>query len=110
MRYCTKKLTDKFQYDIITFQQGSVNMAVAEILMTKKECYTIFENGYILMKKGKYTPTKAPIYDVYPKPEKPEPGPTDFVQRNIWGQEIFRENEEILLWRLKCSEIDKISR
>lgn len=58
-------------------------MAIAEILTTKRECYTIFENGYIRMEKGKYTPSRAPIHDVYPKPERPEPGPIDLVEHNI---------------------------
>ena len=85
-------------------------MAVAEILTTKKECFTVFENGCIHMTKGKFIPSRAPIHDVYPKPEKPELGPVDWVEHNIWGEEIFRENENILLWRVKCSEIDRINK
>ena len=55
-------------------------MAVAEILTTKKECYIIFENGRILMEKGKYAPTKALLHDVYSKPKKPEAGLIDLVE------------------------------
>ena len=84
-------------------------MAIAEILTTKKECFVIFENGRIHMTKGKYTPSKPNIYDVYPKPDKPEPGPIALVQHNIWGEEIYRENAEIRAWRIQCEKIDEMN-
>lgn len=85
-------------------------MAVAEVLTTKKECFTIFEDGRIHMTKGKYTPSEAPIYDVYSKPKRPELGPVDLVERNIWGEEIYRENADIRAWRLKCEHIDRMNK
>ena len=84
-------------------------MAVAEIVTTKKECYTIFENGYIHMKRGKYAPTKAPLHDVYSRPKKPEAGLTDLVEHNIWGEEIYRENADIRAWRIECEKVDEMN-
>lgn len=84
-------------------------MAIAEILKTKKECFIVFENGYIRMTKGKYTPSEAPIYDIYSKPPKPESGPIDLVVGNIWGQVICRENKDIWNWRLECEHIDRMN-
>jgi hypothetical protein len=84
-------------------------MAVAEILMTKKECYTLFEDGHILMKKGKYNPTQPSLHDVYSKPEKPKPSPIDLVEHNIFGEEIYRENTNIRAWRIECEKIDEMN-
>ena len=79
-------------------------MAVAEIVTTKKECYTIFENGYIHMERGKYVPTKAPLHDVYSRPKKPEAGLTDLVEHNIWGEEIYRAMHEAVSQFKRVSE------
>ena len=84
-------------------------MAVAEILTTKKECFTIFENGRISMSKGKFEPSKPYLVDVCAKPERPQEGPIDLVEYNIWGQEIYRENAEIRRWRVECRRIDEIN-
>ena len=84
-------------------------MAVAEILTTKKECFTIFENGHIIMSKGKFEPSKANIFDVQDKPKRPEEGPIELVAHNIWGEEIYRENAEIRRWRIECEKIDEIN-
>lgn len=84
-------------------------MAIAEILTTKKECFTILENGRIIMSKGKFEPSKPNIFDVQDKPERPEEGPVDLVERNIWGEEIYRENAEIRCWRIECEKIDAIN-
>ena len=84
-------------------------MAVSEILMTKKECFTIFEDGHIIMQKGKYTPTKAPLHDVHPMPKEPEKGAFDVVQRNIWGEEIYKKNEAVRNWQLECRNIEEMN-
>lgn len=65
-------------------------MAVAEILMTQKERFTIFEDGHIVMEKGTYTPSQAPIYDVFPMPHK-------------------KENEDIRNWQLECRNIGEMN-
>ena len=84
-------------------------MAVSEILMTKKECFTIFEDGHILMEKGKYTPTKAPLHDVHPMSKKPEQRVFDAVQDNIGEEEFYRENEVVRNWQLECRNIEEMN-
>jgi len=84
-------------------------MAIAEILTTKKERFTIFEDGHIIMSKGKFEPSKANIFDIQDKPKRPEEGPVDLVEHNIWGEEIYRENAELRRWRIKCEKIDEIN-
>ncbi len=84
-------------------------MAIAEILTTKKERFTIFEDGHIVMSKGRFEPSKPNIFDIQDKPKRPEEGPVDLVEHNIWGEEIYRENAEIRRWRIACEEIDEIN-
>ena len=84
-------------------------MAIAEILTTRRERFTILENGHIIMSKGKFEPSKANIFDVQDKPKRPEEGPVDLVEHNIWDEEIYRENAEIRRWRIECEKIDEIN-
>lgn len=84
-------------------------MAIAEILTTKTECFTVFENGHIIMSKGKFEPSKPNIFDIQDKPKRPKEGSFDFVEHNIWGEEIYRENAEICSWRIECEKIDEIN-
>lgn len=84
-------------------------VAITEILTTEKERFTIFEDGHIVMSKGKFEPSKADIFDIQDKPKRPEEGPIDLVEHNIWGEEIYRENAEIRSWRVACEKIDEIN-
>ena len=84
-------------------------MAIAEILSTKKECFTILENGHIIMSEGKFEPSKPTFFDIQDKPQRPEEGLIDLVEHNIWGEEIYRENAEIRRWRIECEKIDEIN-
>ena len=82
-------------------------MAVAEILYTKTECFNIHENGYVDCIKGKFTPSQPRVFDVYAKPDRPEECGWSLVDRNIWGQELYREDLNIRDWKIKCEEIDR---
>lgn len=84
-------------------------MAIAEILTTRRERFTILENGHIIMSKGKFEPSKANIFDIQDRPKRLEEGPVDLVEHNIWGEEIYRENAEIRRWRIECEKIDEIN-
>lgn len=85
-------------------------MAVKEIIFTKKECFTILENGNIIRQVGKYEPSQCRFVPTRFEPPRPEESGVDLVQHNIWGQEIYREDEAIREWRIKCEAIRELNK
>ena len=77
-------------------------MKVIEVIYTKKEAYTIFEDGTITRKKGNFKPTEPTLKDEFPIPPKPALSNIDMVATNIWGRIVDRKNYAIWRWELDC--------
>lgn len=97
-------------YSVLFYSIGkALKMAVAEIIYTKNECFTIMDNGYIMFRKRqkgeKFEPTK-PLFIPRQKPVRPEPSNNVIEDHNIWGQVIDSIDTATLRWNLECKEID----
>ena len=75
-------------------------MKIIEQIYTKKECFTVYEDGHITCEKGKFEPTKPFLKDIIPLPQKPNKlSEYDMVSTNCFGKEI-RKNFAIWRWEL----------
>ena len=81
-------------------------MAIAEVVSTKRERFTILENGRVIREKGKFEPT-AHEFDVYKRPILPEKlGNKEIVLVDRWGNELIRLNKACYDWTLECEYVD----
>ncbi len=76
-------------------------MKVIEKIYTKKEAFTIYEDGHITCEKGQFTPTEPQLKDLIEYPQKPELSKYDMISTSPWGKEI-RKNYAIWRWELDC--------
>ena len=79
-------------------------MKVVDVIYTKTEAFTIFDNGTITRRKGRFEPTKPSGAGLHPLPEKPKPSDYDMVAYNLLGKEVARKNYSTWRWELDCQK------
>lgn len=79
-------------------------MKIIEQIYTKKECFTVYENGHITREKGQFKPTEPQLKDIIEYPPKPELSKYDMISTGIWRKEI-RKNYALWRWELDCQKI-----
>lgn len=81
-------------------------MAVKEQIHTKRDCYTVMEDGQIIHTRGKFTPDKPVFHGLIELPERPKTSGGYYVQFNIWGEEISRQAVNERAWLFECDRIN----
>lgn len=82
-------------------------MKIIEVICTKNEEYTVFEDGSIARKKGHFKPTEPRPRKVFSIPPKPAPSDYDMVAVNRWGHEVARKNGAIWHWERDCQSVQE---
>ena len=80
-------------------------MKIVEVIKTKKEAFTVFEDGHITRKIGKFTPTPPQMADKIPLPPRPTKLSKFDMVSSFWGMRIFRKNYAIWSWEKDCQKI-----
>ena len=80
---------------------------VLQVVTSKKERYTVYDDGRVEREKGKFEADKPILRDVYPYP--PEPQLTGYVYTDL-RRGIFAEDVAIVCHRETCREIDNLNR
>lgn len=85
-------------------------MAVKETIYTKKEKFTVFENGQIfrrMLTKEEQEQIQPSTPRIIDKPTRPEPSGFAYISYNIWGEEIGRHYESDNVYEETCQKIDE---
>lgn len=80
-------------------------MKIVELIQTKKEAFTVFEDGHIVRETGKFKPTPPSRTNEIPLPQKPtELSEYDMVS-SFWGIRVYRQNYALWRWERDCQKI-----
>ena len=80
-------------------------MKIVEVIKTKKEAFTVFEDGHITRKIGNFTPTPPQMADKIPLPPRPTKLSKFDMVSSFGGMRIFRKNYAIWSWEKDCQKI-----
>ena len=77
-----------------------------QVVTSKKERFTVYDDGRVEREKGKFKPDEPVLRDVYPYPEKPKL--TGYTYTNL-SRGIYAEDVAMVCYRDTCQQIDSLN-